>query len=369
MLLLFINVYTECIPSIFTNDVTSDTSNLKITITKSGIRQFINNCVQNIVEMISRIQFPDMEGVLGSFTVQVKDVVFTDIEVNDFDFILDKHSTVKVNDITAKAEFEIVVIQNQFPYTNFQTRAVAIVQNASVTTITTFQESKTCQGHLEFKTQNTNVNCDKFSFQSDMYIIDSMAQQFGVQFFKQFLTEPLIKAFEDRVNLYLQSYKGEIQFGNDVADQRLYKLNIQPQFINVQMNGLSSYYQQKYSHMKKLQENYSNDEINYVVGKSIFQQVFENVFGEDCDINIVNMGIFANILNESILFKVVPQFDFIESEIKEQRKIIKLFLISGVKELDDKLNENSYYIFDAIFVKNFKIVYREEAVVLFSQFS
>ncbi|CAL6019051.1 Conserved_hypothetical protein [Hexamita inflata] len=367
-MLVFVVQLSECIPSMFTNEVTQNNTNLKITLTKLGVRSFINSCIKNIVEMASRINFPDMSGSIGPFNVQISDIAFTDIQVNNFDFILAKASSIQVNQIDVHAEFTLKVVQNSWPYTQVNTRASINIQNAGIRTIAIFKESQDCPGHLEFNTENFVLDFERFSFQSDIYLADMLAPMFG-EFFKQFLTAPLVRAFENRVNLYLQSYRGQIEFGNDIADQRLFKMDIDPQYISVQMSGLSSYYQEKYASMKKLQENYSNDEINYAVGKAVFCQIFDSAFGDEAQqLIIVNLGISVLIKNELYTFKVQPEFGFIESEMNEERRVMLLKLTSGNEELDQKLNAKPYYIFDAIFVGNVRTVYRDEAVVLFAEF-
>ncbi|CAL6019727.1 Conserved_hypothetical protein [Hexamita inflata] len=366
-MLVFVVQLSECIPSIFTNEVTQNNTNLKITLTKLGVRSFINSCIKNIVEMASRINFPDMSGSIGPFNVQISDIAFTDIQVNNFDFILAKASSIQVNQIDVHAEFTLKVVQNSWPYTQVNTRAQINIQNAGIRTIAIFKESQDCQGHLEFKTENFVLDFERFSFNSDIYLADMLAPVFG-DFFKQYLTAPLVRAFESRVNLYLQSYRGQIEFSNDIADQRLYKMDIDPQYISVQMSGLSSYYQEKYASMKKLQENYSNDEINYAVGKAVFCQIFDSAFGEEVQLTIVNLGISVVIRNELYTFTVQPEFAFVKSEMNEDRRIMRLKLVSGHEQIDQVLNLKPYYIFDAIFVGNVRTVYRDEAVVLFAEF-
>lgn len=59
--------------------------------------------------------------------------------------------------------------------------------------------------------------------------------------------------------------------GDQIYDQRLRYLDVQTDFVTTTFSGLNQYYQEKYSGMERLSNNYSNDNINYVFSPIVFQ--------------------------------------------------------------------------------------------------
>ena len=79
---------------------------MKITITKNGIRKFIDNCVSNIVTMVGNIDFQDYYTEFADFKIQVRDIEFSSIAVGDYEINLDPHvSSVGIRDTNFVATF------------------------------------------------------------------------------------------------------------------------------------------------------------------------------------------------------------------------------------------------------------------------
>ncbi|KAH0571374.1 hypothetical protein SS50377_27675 [Spironucleus salmonicida] len=327
----------------------------KLTITQRGVLNFGENVLKAAPDIIAQLNIKDIEQVvdLGITKVKAKfsDIKLLDLQYETFDVNLEQQILI-LNNANLNGQLTYELNQLSFPYLRIQGRAIVdatmdIVLNVKIQV----DESK----KLTFDVISIKINIKQLNADFQNAFVNGVFRQFKpilTKIVQDFILPQLFNILTNNFKLFLEQVQNQqIISGDCIFDYRFNSILFDQRYLTFQFPGFCN----QQIETSFIPDNYTNDDINMIISKQVFESVIRNSF----DIRIGN-----GIILQKDEFKTLCKIQ-IKHVLDMKFGTSKLILeCDKTHPLINQYNNNAIQIFNIINASYDNIIYQPDYIII-----